>query len=54
VYCRDYLKAGQSLLPSPRLLLHAATLGFAHPHTGEHLAFSAKVPADKQTVIDGL
>ncbi len=35
VYIRDYLRAGLVPLSSPRLLLHAETLGFAHPTTGE-------------------
>ena len=35
VYIRDFLRAGIEPLRSPRLLLHAETLGFAHPTTGE-------------------
>src|SRR5262245_27032070 len=31
VYVRDYLAGGGRAIPSPRLLLHAATLAFDHP-----------------------
>ncbi|MCE8442284.1 RNA pseudouridine synthase, partial [Rhodovulum sulfidophilum] len=30
----------------PRQALHAATLGFVHPETGETLRFAAPLPAD--------
>jgi 23S rRNA pseudouridine1911/1915/1917 synthase len=46
VYIRDLLRAGGTPLPSPRLLLHAATLGFAHPVTDERIALSSPLPAD--------
>lgn len=46
VYGRDFEKRdGGVLLQSPRLLLHAATLGFAHPITGSSLRFECPVPA---------
>ncbi|KCV81537.1 ribosomal large subunit pseudouridine synthase D [Actibacterium atlanticum] len=38
----------------PRQALHAATLGFEHPETGEHMAFEAPLPADMQDLIDAL
>jgi len=44
VYLRDHTRAGRALLPSQRLLLHAATLGFIHPVTGEHLHFASELP----------
>jgi 23S rRNA pseudouridine1911/1915/1917 synthase len=44
VYRRDYTRAGRSLLPAQRLLLHAATLGFVHPVTGERLHFASELP----------
>ena len=31
-------------LAAPRLMLHASALAFAHPHTGEPMAFESKVP----------
>ncbi len=36
----------------PRQALHARTLGFAHPRTGENLFFESPVPADMEQVID--
>ena len=44
VYIRDLLRAGREPLPSPRLMLHAATLGFPHPVTGEPLDLRAEPP----------
>lgn len=41
-------------LPSDRPLLHAATLGFTHPATGQHVAFEAPLPADFRRVLDAL
>jgi 23S rRNA pseudouridine1911/1915/1917 synthase len=46
VYIRDFEAAGGTLLPAPRLMLHAATLGFAHPISGEFLRFERPVPAE--------
>jgi 23S rRNA pseudouridine1911/1915/1917 synthase len=51
VYIRDYTGP---LITSPRLLLHAATLGFAHPITGEWIALRASPPADFTAVVDRL
>ncbi len=36
----------------PRQALHAATLGFAHPVTGEELQFEAPLPPDMQALVD--
>jgi 23S rRNA pseudouridine1911/1915/1917 synthase len=38
----------------PRLWLHAATLAFDHPVTGERLEFTAPVPGDLAAVLDQL
>jgi 23S rRNA pseudouridine1911/1915/1917 synthase len=38
----------------PRQALHAATLGFTHPVTGETLEFVSDLPADMAALIDGL
>ncbi len=46
VYIRDFQAAGHHPLPSRRLLLHAATLGFTHPVTGERLSFDSPLPPD--------
>lgn len=51
VYIRDYT---QSLLTSARLMLHAATLGFVHPVTGERVSLSSPLPADFTAVVDRL
>ena len=44
VYIRDFKDQGGRLLPSARLLLHAATLGFVHPITNENLCFESELP----------
>lgn len=36
----------------PRQALHAKTLGFAHPETGERLAFDTELPEDMTAVIE--
>lgn len=36
----------------PRQALHARTLGFRHPVTGEEMDFSAPIPPDMQAMID--
>lgn len=46
VYIRDFLRDGHEELPSPRLLLHAATLGFEHPVGGHELRFESPLPKD--------
>jgi 23S rRNA pseudouridine1911/1915/1917 synthase len=51
VYIRDY--AGP-LIDSPRMLLHAATLGFEHPVTGEHISLTSPLPADFTSMVDTL
>ena len=38
----------------PRQALHAHTLGFEHPMTGEAMDFEAPLPADMQHVLDRL
>ncbi|MDR2131197.1 MAG: RluA family pseudouridine synthase [Odoribacteraceae bacterium] len=35
----------------PRQALHAKTLGFVHPATGEWLAFDSPLPADMETLV---
>jgi 23S rRNA pseudouridine1911/1915/1917 synthase len=46
VYIRDFVKRGGTPLPSARLLLHAATLGFAHPVSGARVQLASPLPAD--------
>jgi 23S rRNA pseudouridine1911/1915/1917 synthase len=54
VYIRDFRNLGNEEFPSPRLLLHAATLGFRHPVTGAALHFEAPLPEDFQAALAGL
>ncbi|MBV8757923.1 MAG: RluA family pseudouridine synthase [Deltaproteobacteria bacterium] len=51
VYIRDY---AHPLIDSPRLLLHAATLGFTHPITGEPISLRSPLPPDFTAVVDRL
>ncbi len=44
VYVRDFTERGGALLAAPRMMLHAATLGFLHPITGERLRFESPLP----------
>ena len=46
VYIRDYGKRGGEPLPSARLLLHAATLGFKHPVSGTIVKLTSELPED--------
>jgi 23S rRNA pseudouridine1911/1915/1917 synthase len=41
-------------LGSGRFFLHAHSLGFTHPTSGEHLEFSAGLPADLEGFLGGL
>jgi 23S rRNA pseudouridine1911/1915/1917 synthase len=54
VYVRDYTRDGTEPLASPRLLLHAATLGFEHPVTGKMLSFESPLPPDFTAVTASL
>jgi 23S rRNA pseudouridine1911/1915/1917 synthase len=48
VYIRDYRGPR---LPAPRLMLHAAALGFRHPRDGRPLFFEEPPPADFAAVL---
>ena len=54
VYMRNYEEARGRVLTCGRLLLHAATLGFEHPITGERVALAAPLPPDFTTALDRL
>jgi 23S rRNA pseudouridine1911/1915/1917 synthase len=54
VYDRDHRQKELPVISSPRLLLHAHTLGFDHPITGEKLRFSAELPTDFVEPLQGL
>ncbi len=51
VYIRDH---GGPVIASPRMLLHAATLGFVHPITGERVELRAPLPPDFTAMLDKL
>jgi 23S rRNA pseudouridine1911/1915/1917 synthase len=51
VYIRDLLRRGGNPIACPRLLLHAATLGFNHPVTGKPLRFATELPPDFATEV---
>ena len=51
VYIRDY--AGPKIEAS-RPMLHARTLGFAHPRTAERVSFEREPPDDFQAMIESL
>ena len=36
----------------PRQALHARTLGFVHPRTGEFMSFESELPSDMAQLID--
>ena len=36
----------------PRQALHAKTLGFTHPYTGEFMQFNSDLPEDMQQVLE--
>ncbi len=41
-------------LEIPRVMLHAKTLGFCHPVTGKHMAFTAPLPPDMGATLAAL
>jgi 23S rRNA pseudouridine1911/1915/1917 synthase len=45
-------KTGKIIIP--RQMLHAETLGFTHPQTGEFMEFSSPLPDDMEEIIDKL
>ena len=51
VYIRDY--AGEKI-EALRPMLHAKTLGFVHPRSGERILFQREPPADFQAMIESL
>lgn len=54
VYDRDFRNNNGAVIASPRLLLHAATLGFRHPITGAQVALEAPLPPDFTSVLERL
>lgn len=54
VYIRDFENAGRRVIAAPRLMLHAATLGFAHPVTGESISLASPPPEDFRAIVERL
>jgi 23S rRNA pseudouridine1911/1915/1917 synthase len=50
----DRYHGRRASLPVPRLFLHAAEVGFAHPRSGAELRFTSPLPPDLQAVLDKL
>ena len=48
VYVRGY---SGSVVPAPRLMLHARELGFVHPKTGEDVLWTREPPADFEETL---
>jgi 23S rRNA pseudouridine1911/1915/1917 synthase len=48
VYVRGY---DRPLVPAPRVMLHAAELGFQHPATGEAMRWASELPADMEEML---
>jgi 23S rRNA pseudouridine1911/1915/1917 synthase len=51
VYIRDY--RGERI-EAPRTMLHARTLGFAHPQTGKAMTFEREAPEDFRATLERL
>src|SRR5207247_1386709 len=51
VYIRDYTGP---IIESPRTMLHARTLGFIHPRTGQHMSFEREPPGDFEAMVEAL
>jgi 23S rRNA pseudouridine1911/1915/1917 synthase len=51
VYIRDFLRHGNVAIVAPRLMLHAETLGFIHPTTGENILLRRDPPPAFQAVL---
>jgi len=51
VYIRDYLG---SKIDAARTMLHARTLGFEHPRTGERVSFERQPPDDFTAMVEAL
>ncbi|MBS2018083.1 MAG: RluA family pseudouridine synthase [Deltaproteobacteria bacterium] len=43
-----------ALVKAPRLMLHAAELGFVHPATGKEMRWTSELPGDMQRVLASL
>ena len=49
---RVYVRGrAEPLVPAPRIMLHAAELGFTHPASGEEVAWTSPLPADFEEML---
>lgn len=48
VYVRGY---GKPLVPAPRMMLHAAELGFEHPATNQEMRWTSELPTDMAEML---
>jgi 23S rRNA pseudouridine1911/1915/1917 synthase len=51
VYARDFERRGGEVIPAPRLMLHAAELGFDHPKTSREVRFESPLPKDFEETL---
>jgi 23S rRNA pseudouridine1911/1915/1917 synthase len=51
VYIRDF---GEAKIEAPRIMLHARSLAFLHPRSGERVAFEREPPADFREMVESL
>jgi 23S rRNA pseudouridine1911/1915/1917 synthase len=51
---KTHIETATGKMPVPRQMLHAETLGFTHPHTGEFMEFSSPIPDDMKECIERL
>jgi 23S rRNA pseudouridine1911/1915/1917 synthase len=54
VYIRDFEKRGGEPIRAPRLMLHAAELGFDHPKTEREVRFESPLPKDVEETLSRL
>jgi 23S rRNA pseudouridine1911/1915/1917 synthase len=54
VYNRDFTRAGRAQISAPRLMLHAALLGFPHPVTGAPIELRTPPADDFLAVLESL
>ncbi len=48
---RTVVLSGGELLTAPRVLLHAAELGFVHPQSGRRVFFESPLPQDFEAAL---
>jgi len=48
------IRLGNIVVKVPRQMLHAATLGFVHPSSGQELLFTAPLPDDMKAFLETL